>query len=160
MKTEKVTTAEQFQAIMDIRFEVFVREQGVSVEGERDAYDDDPSTVHCIVTDAAGTCLGTGRLVAPVSYVEGEGNPHIGRVAVSSRTRTAGVGRAIMDFLEREALHLYGRDGTVRVELSAQDQAAGFYRKLGYHIHGERYLDEGIWHHDAYRDVDSTSVND
>jgi predicted GNAT family N-acyltransferase len=53
--------------------------------------------------------------------------------------------------LEAQALGRHGADGSVRVELSAQDQAMPFYEKLGYTVFGDAYLDEGISHHDAYK---------
>lgn len=51
-------------------------------------------------------------------------------------------------------------DGTgtlrVRVVLSAQESAIGFYRRLGYEVvSGERYLDAGIWHQDMAHTVTS-----
>ena len=68
-----------------------------------------------------------------------------------------------MNFLEAAALELYGSDvadegdsdgvRSVRVELSAQDQAMPFYERLGYTAYGDGYLDEGIWHHDAFKVV-------
>ncbi len=148
-----VTTPEQLDQAMAVRFEVFVNEQGVSVEGERDALDDDPGTLHCIVYDGDG-CIGAGRLLAPVAGENGDdGNPHIGRVAVSKNVRVGGVGRMIMDFLEAAALDMFGHNGEVRIELSAQDQAIGFYKKIGYTVVGDPYLDEGIAHHDAHKDL-------
>lgn len=150
---EAVTTGEQLAAIYELRHRVFVGEQGVSVEGERDALDTDPDTLHCIAYDDEGRVVGTGRLLAPVAGPDGHGNPHIGRVAVDDAARGTGVGRAVMDFLENEALLDYGRNGQVRVELSAQVHAAPFYERLGYVVHGDVYLDEGIEHRDAYKDV-------
>lgn len=145
---------------MRVRFTVFVDEQGVSPDMERDAQDDDPRTVHVIVDDGTGTVLGTGRLLAPHTdefHADHGGmdpaNPHIGRVAVLARARGTGAGRVVMEALHAAALEHHGVDGRVRVELSAQDQAMPFYARLGYVAHGEGYLDEGIPHHDAYVDL-------
>jgi len=160
MKVASVETPEQFADALAIRFEVFVGEQGVSPDSERDHIDDDPSTVHALALGTDGEALATGRLIAPhTDVIHGEGslmdpvNPHIGRVAVRAAARGTGAGRAVMEFLEAAALARYVAGGTVRVELSAQDQAMPFYEKLGYTVHGEGYLDEGIWHHDAYKDL-------
>jgi predicted GNAT family N-acyltransferase len=182
MKVIPVTTADELAVALEVRFEVFVDEQGVAPESEADHLDDDPRTLHClVVTDSddffggsvapgyvpgvatgppPGTALATGRLVAPnTDVVHGEGsimdpaNPHIGRVAVLAAARGTGAGRAVMEFLEAAALARHGASGTVRVELSAQDQAMPFYERLGYTAHGEGYLDEGIPHHDAYKDL-------
>lgn len=176
MHAVQVESPERMGAAYAVRFEVFVDEQGVSPEGERDDLDTDPRTLHCVViADAgdgtgfeAGAILATGRLLAPHSdSAHGEGTahgamdpatPHIGRVAVLARARGTGAGRAVMEALEAAALEKFGAPGpdgarTVRVELSAQDQAMPFYERLGYTVHGEGYLDEGIWHHDAYKDL-------
>jgi predicted GNAT family N-acyltransferase len=56
-----------------------------------------------------------------------------------------------MEFLEESALERHGANGTVRVELSAQDQALPFYERLGYTAYGDGYLDEDIVHHDAFK---------
>ena len=158
-----VTTATQLADCLAVRYQVFVQEQGVSAEGERDDLDDDPRTVHCVAYNAAGAAIGAGRLLAShtdTGHGTGMGhgamnpaNPHIGRVAVVVSERGTGTGRAIMGFLEGEARGRFGVAGHVRVELSAQDHAMGFYERLGYTAHGEAYLDEGIWHHDAYKDL-------
>jgi predicted GNAT family N-acyltransferase len=182
MKVIPVTSADQLAAALEVRFEVFVDEQGVSPESEADHLDDDPRTLHCIaVTDEddffggtvapgyvpgiaagapPGTVVATGRLIAPnTDVVHGDGslmnpaNPHIGRVAVVAPARGTGAGRRVMEFLEAAALARHGADGRVRVELSAQDQAMPFYEKLGYTVHGDGYLDEGIPHHDAFKDL-------
>lgn len=162
LRVERVADQAGLDAALAIRYEVFVDEQGVDPASERDALDDDQRTVHVLVSTAEGMPLATGRLLAPGSDAfHGEGGfgamdpgvPHIGRVAVRAAARGTGAGRAVMDFLEREALERYGVDGAVRVELSAQDHAIPFYERLGYQTHGEGYLDENIPHHDAFKVV-------
>lgn len=168
MRAFAIDTLADLDRAFAVRFEVFVDEQGVAADAERDHLDTDPRTLHVLVEDDAGVALATGRLLAPHTDVfHGSGsfhgqdahgamdpsNPHIGRVAVLARARGTGAGRVVMEFLEAAALERFGAGGTVRVELSAQDQAMPFYERLGYSVHGEGYLDEGIWHHDAYRDL-------
>ena len=150
----RVGSPEQRAAMTAIRMAVFVQEQNVAAEREMDALDDDPATVHVLALDADGTPLGTARLLPP----HHEGEPaHIGRVAVSAAARGLGVGALLMAALEAEALDRFGvvADGTrtVSVELSAQEQALGFYARLGYVARPERYLDEAIWHRDAVKVV-------
>ncbi len=163
MRVIAVTTPEEFADALAVRLEVFVGEQGVSEESERDAIDSDPRTVHVIAYGDDGAVLGTGRLLAPHSD-SGHGpavgfgtmdpaNPHIGRLAVTASARRAGAGKALMIELEQQALALFGAGRRVRVELSAQDHALGFYKKLGYTTFGDGYLDEGIVHHDAFKIV-------
>lgn len=172
-----IETPADLDRALEVRFEVFVEEQGVAADAERDHLDADPRTLHVLVVDGEGAAVATGRLLAPHTdsfheegvhgegvhgatdhTITGHGNmdpstPHIGRVAVLGRARGSGAGRAVMEFLEAAALERFGASGVVRVELSAQDQAMPFYERLGYTGHGDGYLDEGIWHHDAYKDV-------
>jgi predicted GNAT family N-acyltransferase len=151
-----VQTPEQRASMTAIRMAVFVEEQRVAPEREMDALDDDPSTVHVLALGDDGTPLGTARLLAP----HHPGEPaHVGRVAVSASARGSGVGALLMTALEVQALSRHGidHDGarTVSIELSAQEQALGFYARLGYVARPERYLDENIWHRDAVKVVTS-----
>lgn len=137
-------------AMTAIRMTVFVDEQGVDPDVEIDAHDEDPATLHVVALDDDGTALGTARLLPP----HHAGDPaHIGRVAVSAAARGRGVGALLMAALEESALERYGVDGSASVELSAQEQALGFYERLGYVARPERYLDENIWHRDAVKIV-------
>ena len=81
-----------------IRHEVFVREQLVPVEEERDAADD--TAIHVLAV-LDGVPVGTGRLVVePPDYLSAwgvpEGGPlgHLGRIAVLPAQRGTGVGAA------------------------------------------------------------------
>lgn len=163
MRVITITTPEEFAEALAVRFQVFVGEQGVSPDAERDSIDIDVRTLHVIAYSDEDEVLGTGRLVAPHSDAAhgaavGFGNmdpsrPHIGRLAVRSSARRAGAGKAIMIELERLALAQFGEGRRVRVELSAQDHALPFYKKIGYTTFGDGYLDEGIPHHDAFKIV-------
>ena len=72
-----------------VRFEVFVREQGVPVELEWDEFD--ASSDHAIAGDEGGTVVGTARLVPA-----GAGEFRIGRMAVLAAHRGQGVGAALL----------------------------------------------------------------
>lgn len=163
MRVQAVTNEAEFADALAIRIAVFVDEQGVAPDSERDALDDDPRTLHCVAYGDDGTPLAVGRLLAPhTDVVHGAGTshgtmdpavPHIGRLATVLAARGTGAGTAVMEFLEEAALDRHGASGEVRVELSAQDQAMPFYARLGYTAFGEGYLDEGIMHHDAFKVV-------
>ena len=141
---------------LEVRYEVFVDEQGVPVEEEVDGADAAPTTVH-VVAEVGGVVVGTGRLLTDPAH---PGEVHLGRLAVRADVRGSGLGAAIVDELERIAQDDYGVEETaadgsrwsrVTVELSAQEQAAAFYVGLGYELGTERYLDAGIWHRDAVK---------
>lgn len=154
-----VDTDELRAAMTAIRMTVFVDEQGVDADVEMDELDDDPSTLHVVALSSEGRALGTARLLAPHHADE---PAHIGRVAVLSEARGLGVGALLMTALEAEAVARFGVVvGDVRsvsVELSAQEQAIGFYERAGYVARSERYLSENIWHRDAVKIVRSTDT--
>jgi len=154
IRVVRVETPEHRAQMTAIRMTVFVDEQGVDAEVEMDELDTDPSTAHVLALSADGTALGTARLLAPE---HADGPAHIGRVAVLSTARGLGIGALLMTDLEELAVERHGVvvDGvrSVSVELSAQEQALGFYARLGYVARPERYLSEGIWHRDAVKVV-------
>ena len=159
LRVVTVDTDELRAAMTAIRMTVFVEEQGVDPAVEMDELDDDPATLHVVAFSSDGRALGTARLLAP----HHEDEPaHIGRVAVLSDARGLGVGAVLMSSLESEALARFGVvvDGhrSVSVELSAQEQAIGFYERAGYVARPERYLSENIWHRDAVKIVRSTDT--
>jgi len=115
----------------EIRFEVFVAEQGVPAELEVDRYD--PVCVHALAIGESARAVGTGRLLP---------DGHIGRMAVLREVRSTGVGAALL----RELMQAARRRGDRRVELSSQVHAKDFYLKFGFSVIGEPYEDAGIAH--------------
>ncbi|MGC5616106.1 GNAT family N-acetyltransferase [Georgenia sp. Z1491] len=147
-RTRIVTGRDDLEACWRIRWEVFVEEQHVPGDEEIDALDTDPTTTHVLATvDRAGgeDPVATARLLPA-----GPGLVRIGRVAVLRGARGTGAGRAVMQALHDVAVgeHL-GPDGSVRVDIEAQEHAIAFYDRLGYELVSQhRYLDAGIWHKD------------
>ena len=120
-----------------IRTAVFVDEQKVPVDIERDAAD--LGAVHALARNRLGRPVGTGRLLA----AHGPGHPaRIGRMAVSRALRGAHIGHALLEALMAAA----GRRGDAEVMLHAQVSAIGFYRRAGFVGHGERFEEAGIGH--------------
>lgn len=130
-----------FAAAMAIREVVFIEEQQVPREIERD--DEDPSAYH-VLAQVEGHAVGTGRLVewkAPPKGEEGRWG-QVGRMAVLVSHRRAKVGSKILSALEEEARRR-GLDGLL---LHAQVYAHGFYEHVGYHDHGPIFEEAGIPH--------------
>ncbi|MFF2623425.1 GNAT family N-acetyltransferase [Oerskovia jenensis] len=146
LTTERVRTPEQLAEAHGLRLAVFVDEQRVPLAEEIDDADFAPTTTHVLVRDGAGRVVGTGRLLTDPAH---PGDVHVGRVAVARAARGTGAGAAVVRALEEIALAEHASDGSVRIELSAQTQAVGFYERLGYQVYGPVYLDAGIDHRDA-----------
>jgi predicted GNAT family N-acyltransferase len=117
--------------LQEVRFEVFVREQGVPLELEWDEFD--PVSRHVLAISRDGHAVGTGRLLP---------DGHIGRMAVRAAWRRHGVGSAILS----ELLAMAREDGHDCVVLHAQTHATGFYARYGFEPEGEEFLEAGIPH--------------
>lgn len=124
------TWAELGDAAYAIRYEVFVCEQGVPLEMERDEADE--TSIHALALKD-GVPVATGRLLA---------DGHIGRIAVVKAWRGAGVGRQLTQGLIEEAR----KRGFTEVVLHAQTSAEGFYNKLGFLPQGAVFMEAGIPH--------------
>jgi predicted GNAT family N-acyltransferase len=114
-----------------IRETVFVGEQAVPPELERDALD--PRCAHVLARALDGTPIGTGRLTP---------EHRIGRMAVLSEWRGKGVGDAMLDALVGEARARGWRE----VALNAQAGAIDFYLRHGFVPQGPRFQEAGIEH--------------
>ena len=132
MKTEvKEVSWEGFEAVLvQIRYTVFVDEQKVPEEEERDDWD--AKSRHVLLTVDENP-VGTGRLLP---------DGHIGRVAVLKNFRGLGLGKALME----KMIDLARENNFPKVELSAQIQAQPFYESLGFNASGKIYLEAGIEH--------------
>ncbi|MYZ41882.1 GNAT family N-acetyltransferase [Schauerella aestuarii] len=126
------------QDALNVRHDVFVAEQGVPLELERD--DMDPVSIHAVAYGADGAPAGTGRLLP---------DGHIGRMAVHRHARGTGVGRQLLEALMTRGI----ADGHKRFVLSAQTHAQGFYARSGFTAHGEITMDAGIPHIEMVRDI-------
>ncbi|MDI3403002.1 GNAT family N-acetyltransferase [Streptomyces cavernicola] len=131
-------------ACMTVRHEVFVREQGVPVNLEYDAYDE--VAVHVLALGRDGAPLGAGRLLhGEAAAAKAGGDPAVGslgRLAVARAARGLGVGAALVRGIEEAAAGL----GLAAVDLHAQTHALAFYERLGYEAYGAEFLDAGIVH--------------
>ena len=114
-----------------LRFAIFVGEQNVPAGIELD--DMDANCIHAVAFDVDGKAIGTGRLLP---------DGHIGRMAVVREWRRRGIGAEILTALIEEAR----KRGHAEVVLSAQLQAAEFYREHGFAAEGKVYEDAGILH--------------
>lgn len=128
---EPIGFADGLDALRHVRDAVFVQEQGVPVEIERDALD--PLCRHVIARDAQGHPIGTGRLTP---------DRRIGRMAVLNEWRNRGVGEGLLKALLAQARELHWPE----VTLHAQVRAQAFYARQGFLPYGERFVEAGLDH--------------
>lgn len=143
-RIEHVAFADAADTLLAVREAVFVLEQKVPVEEERDTLD--PRCRHVIALDRGGIAIGTGRLVPP----DGDAPARIGRMAVLREWRGAGVGDAMLHALLRQAREQGWND----VALNAQVSAQSFYARHGFVPVGERFFEAGIEHQAMRRRID------
>jgi predicted GNAT family N-acyltransferase len=124
----------RMDAVYALRHAVFVLEQHVPIEMERD--DLDATATHLALLDARGACVATLRLLdaGPVAK--------IGRVAVRADHRRRGLATALL----RRALELARARGHQEALLYAQIDATALYETLGFVSEGEIFVDAGIDH--------------
>jgi len=126
-------------AARQVRTAVFVIEQNIPAAEEWDQWD--AKSLHAVARDAAGSAIGTGRLLPP-AFDGQAGTGHIGRMAVLRQARGAGVGGALLRALMRAAPAY----GFAQIVLHAQSQAANFYARHGFVAEGAEFFEVGIPH--------------
>jgi predicted GNAT family N-acyltransferase len=115
-----------------IRLEVFVAEQNVPLEEERDEYD--KTALHFLAM-LDGIATGTARVVLKDTGAVAK----ISRVAVSKSARGLGIGAALIRHIENAV-------DSSQFLLDAQTHALVFYERLGYATYGEAFMEAGIPH--------------
>ncbi len=129
----RVCKEEDLKKYYALRIEVFVDEQGVSMDEELDAQDEVATPVVVIEENQVIAC---GRILKE------EDTCHLGRIAVKKSYRNQGYGKALCSFM----ISFAKQNGFCRVMLHAQLSAIGFYEKLGFQSYGDVFLDAGIKH--------------
>lgn len=128
-----VSQTDDLATCLEIRRVVFVDEQGVPEELERDAHD--AGAVH-FLSMQDGQPVGTARIVRKDDAAK------IGRVAVLQHARGSRQGQALINACVSWARS----NGCKRAILGAQVDALGFYEKLGFRAYGDVFDDAGIDH--------------
>jgi len=133
MQIRLAETEEDRAACLALRWEVFVAEQGVAPELERDGEDD--LCTHVLAVD--GAPVGAARF--RVKGTEGK----LQRICVPAAARARGIGGALVGFMVERLLEA---PGVTRAILGAQTHAIGFYERLGFTAEGPEFDDAGIPH--------------
>ena len=136
--TLTVARTDDLEACLALRKVVFVEEQSVPEELERDEHD--ATALHLLAT-LDGRPVGTARLL-----LRGD-TGKIGRVCVLQELRGQGIGAALIRAAVEELRGL----GLARAKLGSQVHAIPFYEKLGFRAEGPVYDDAGIPHRDMAR---------
>jgi GNAT superfamily N-acetyltransferase len=120
-------TWDRFDRVLKLNYEILYRPFGVGPDC--DWYHSGPG-VHAIAL-AGRHLLGSARLLG----VPGEPSRQLRQVVVEPAVQGQGIGRALVESLERRAAD----EGTVEVWLNARDTAYAFYVRLGYEFADEEF---------------------
>lgn len=131
-KIFKGNKSPEFSDAAGIREIVFIDEQKFSY----DLDDIDEIAFHTVLYDDMSP-VATGRF-----FFDENNIPHIGRVTVLKEYRETGVGRYLMEILEKTAME----QGAEYITLGAQVRASVFYEKIGYIRYGDIFYDEYCEH--------------
>ncbi len=131
---KRVESELELDSAMQVRFRVFVSEQGVPPEEELD--EADAVAIHAIAL-VNRQVVGTGRLL-----LDDGDRARIGRMAVDIQWRRQGIGSQVLAFLEDAAR----AEGAQRTTLHAQEYVKSFYTAHGYREHGGIFLEANIPH--------------
>lgn len=132
----QVEWGEYRTAIRFVRDTVFVKEQHVPEEIERDGLDGE--CYHVLALDWNHNPVGTARM---------QKNGHLGRIAVLSPWRRRGIGSQLVGELIKISRTL----GLQEVDLNAQTHAMEFYRRLHFQARGEVFHEANIPHRNMFR---------
>lgn len=141
-KTTTDTNSSVYTESLAIRKKVFIDEQFVDESLEIDELES--KTTH-IVGYYEGTPCCTARL-----YLKDSNHLKIQRVAVLKEYRNRGIGRDLLEEIEKLAKHTFSVHYLV---LDSQDHAIPFYEKSGYTVTGEGFLDADIPHHHMQKKI-------
>ena len=131
VRVRLVSWDEASERLLALRTVVFVHEQHVPIELERDGRD--PECLHALAEDEHGEAIGAARLLP---------DGHIGRMAVLSAARGQGVGTQML----RALIAVARTRGMIEVEVHAQLRARQFYASNGFVVTSDEYMEAGIPH--------------
>lgn len=120
-------------AAFALRYDVFVLEQGISLQNEFDELDTE-ERIYFVVYEAS-------LAVATIRYQKKDDDTiQPDRFCVRKEYRDKGLGRNLLLLLEDKAM----KDGFKYSILSAEKTALSFYQALNYSINSKEYLEDGI----------------
>lgn len=143
MEIKLVETDKELNHVYAVRKTVFVEEQNVPAEMEIDQYE--AEAVHFVCYDKEGTAIGAARLRLFSDYGKLE------RICVLQAYRGQNIGKAIIRKMEDKIR----QENIWQATLNAQTHAIDFYKKIGYEVVSQPFMDAGIPHVTMEKQLDS-----
>jgi N-acetylglutamate synthase-like GNAT family acetyltransferase len=123
------STTQHWQAYYALRFSV-LREPWNQPHGS-EVLADEASAIHVMAIDESGKVLGVARM-----HESAKSQGQVRCVAVATDQQGKGIGKLIMNYLEKVAME----KGWQEIVLEARENAVPFYESLGYSITEKSYL--------------------
>ena len=125
---------DQAKDALDLRYRVFVEEQGFPADVERDGTDASAWHLQLYLEER---CVAALRI-----FREDEETWHLGRLAVEKGYRGQGLG----EFALRTACYKALQMGAKRMRVNAQQQVQDFYARFGFRPEGEPFMEQDCPH--------------
>ena len=135
LKVEIVKWIDGYAPLSMIREKVFIEEQKVTPQLEWDGRDEE--AIHFLAYQDE-KAIGCARAFVIENHMQ------LGRMAVLKEYRNKGIG----SFLIEKAITTAKLNQLSKISISAQCHAINFYKKFGFEVTSEIYLDAGISHQD------------
>ena len=135
LKVEIVKWIDGYAPLSMIREKVFIEEQKVTPQLEWDGRDEE--AIHFLAYQDE-KAIGCARAFVIENHMQ------LGRMAVLKEYRNNGIG----SFLIEKAITTAKLNQLSKISISAQCHAINFYKKFGFEVTSEIYLDAGISHQD------------
>lgn len=134
----KIDQPAQMEKALQIREEVFVKEQHVPKEEEYDDYDQ--AATHFLAIDNEGNAFGTAR------WRRTENGIKLERFAILKDARGKGIGSMLLESILEDIAVENNSNEPVKLYLHAQTTALSLYEKFGFQKEGEVFEECGIEH--------------
>lgn len=135
LKIEIVKWIDGHVSLSMIREKVFIEEQKVTSQLEWDGLDE--AAIHFLAYQDK-KAIGCARALVIENHMQ------LGRMAVLKEYRNQGIGCALIE----KAMITAKLNQLSKILISAQCHAIDFYKKFGFEVTSEIYLDAGILHQD------------
>ena len=135
LKVEIVKWIDGYVSLTMIREKVFIEEQKVTPQLEWDGMDEE--AIHFLVYKDE-KAIGCARAIVIENYMQ------LGRMAVLKEYRGAGIGSHLIE----KAVITAKLNQLSSIHISAQCHAIDFYKKFGFKVTSDIYLDAEIPHRD------------
>ena len=139
LKIEIVKWIDGLSQLKNIREKVFIQEQKVTPQLEWDGMDE--KAIHFLVFNDKAA-IGCARAIVIKDHMQ------LGRMAVLKEYRGQGIGSALLE----KAMTIAKLYQLSAIYISAQCHAIDFYKKFGFEVTSDIYLDAEIPHRDMTLD--------